>query len=86
MLLLAHAEAFALFAHVVSEQCAEYEIFLRRQPVQRFCDEQPYGVYALFASEVDVYGVLSRFLLEIADVLAFQSFYGHRQVIFVQCA
>ena len=65
------AEAFALAADIVSEQCSEYEVFFGGEAVQWSVDKHLYCFKTFCVAEVQVYVVFSGFLNKVFNFLTF---------------
>lgn len=72
----AFAVALALHAYVIAQKCAEDEVFLGRQLVERLVDYQSYGVEAFASAEIQVEHVTVDWLHDVVDALTLKSAEG----------
>lgn len=73
---LALTISLALRTNVIAQHCAEHEILLGSEQIERTCHNYAYGVETLLAAEVEVQAVVANWLDYVFDVLAFQFAYG----------
>lgn len=64
--------ALTLHPDVVTQQCAEHEILLRGELIERFGHYQAYRIHALLASEEEVQPIIAHGLNDVRDVLTLQ--------------
>ena len=81
---LALTISLALRTNVIAQHCAEHEVLLGSEQIERTCHNYAYGVETLLAAEVEVQAVVANWLDYVFGVLAFQFAYGKVLIFFVE--